>query len=178
MEERQVQLKARAVSLEKKVTSLSESEFPSHCFRNPMTGKWEHGERCNVREWEFFDVKCPEEELDVTESEIDRIKLRDLLTLCFDRPQNAEGQATLEHGMVQFSPIYGISDIKPPLAFKPRAVEHRFRALLVEEASRVDVQVGSSGPLLITLIMLFICAAFGKSSWEVVFCCSKLVCHA
>jgi hypothetical protein len=44
----------------------------------------------------------------------------------------------------------------------------------VEEASRVNIQVGISGALPIGLIMLFICAALGKSSWEVFFAAATL----
>jgi hypothetical protein len=53
-------------------------------------------------------------------------------------------------------------------------MNQRFRALHVEEVSRVNIQMGSTVLLPIILILLFTCAALGKSSWEVVFAAATL----
>jgi hypothetical protein len=53
-----------------------------------MTGQWDHfNERCNDASSIFPGYRCPEEELGSTERKIDRIRLRDLLRLCFEGPR-------------------------------------------------------------------------------------------
>ncbi len=109
MEKTQEKLKARAVSLEEDIATLIDPDFPVDCFCDPTTGNWDHNERCYDASSHFPSYRCPEEEFDNIESRIDRIRLRDLLRLCFEGPRNAEGQRTLQDGMVQDSPIYRIS---------------------------------------------------------------------